>query len=146
MSNSVARLIRDTDDIQPAVNWFFDMVNRGIVGGPVHVEIGREKRSLSQNKKMWPMLTDIAKQVKHFDLTLTPEEWKDLITAAIRGQKMVPGIDGGMVMLGRSTSKMNKKEFSELIEYMYWFGQDNDVQWSEKALEIYQEYREANNG
>jgi hypothetical protein len=55
----------------------------------------------------------------------------------------VPGVDGGFVALGVRTSKMSKAEFSEYIEAIYAFGSERSVTWSEKALEVYETYREA---
>ena len=90
-------------------------------------------RTLEQNKKMWAMLTDISKQVKWHGMKLTPENWKDMITAALKGQKVVPGIEGGFVVLGQSTSKMSIAEMGDVIEFAYAFGSDPEhiVKWSE---------------
>ena len=52
---------------------------------------------------------------------LTAEEWKDVLTAALKKEKVVPGINGGFVVLGQRTSKMSKDEFSELIELTHAF-------------------------
>jgi hypothetical protein len=38
---------------------------------------------------------------------------------------------------------MNKAVFCEFIELIYAFGSQHDVQWSEKALSIYDEMRAA---
>lgn len=106
------------------------------------------KRSLDQNAKLWCLLEDIACQctllINGEKCTATREEWKDVFTAALkRESRIAMGIDGGVVMLGHSTSKMRKAEFSELIELIYSYGSNNGVQWSEKALAIYDEYRES---
>ena len=51
----------------------------------------------------WAMLTDISNQVDWYGQKLTPEEWKEVFTAAMKKQKVVPGIDGGFVVCGSST-------------------------------------------
>lgn len=96
------------------------------------VEIKEATRTLDQNAKLWPMLTDIAKQVDWYGQKLTEDEWKDVFSASIKKQKAVPGLEGGFVVCGRSTSKMTKREFSDLLEVMYAFGADKGVQWSER--------------
>ena len=116
---------------------------KGLAGGPVVVTLGREKRSSDMNSKMWPMLTDLSKQVDWYGHKLTKEEWKDVVTAAIERQKTVPGIEGGFVVLGVSTRKQSKEWFSNLIEIIYAFGSERNVQWSEKSVEVYEKYREA---
>lgn len=89
-----------------------------------------ETRSLAQNARLWAMLTDISKQVDWYGQKLTPEEWKDVFTASLKKQKAVPGIDGGFVILGQRTSKMSKKDMTELQELMEAFGADRGVRFT----------------
>jgi hypothetical protein len=102
------------------------------------VKIAEPTRSLDQNAKLWPMLADISQQVDWYGQHLTDGEWKDVFTAALKKQKVVPGLDGGFVVCGGSTSKMTKREFSELIELMYAFGSDpkHPVQWSDESKRV----------
>ena len=107
------------------------------------VSIGRKKRSLDQNAKLWVLLTEVSRQVDWYGEKLKPEDWKHVFTAALTKQKAVPGIDGSFVVLGQSTSQMNKHQFSELIEVIYAFGANQGMTWSEPALQVYEQYREA---
>lgn len=102
------------------------------------VTIQEATRSLDQNSKLWPMLQDISRQVDWYGKKLTDEEWKDVFSAAMKKQKVVPGLDGGFVVCGQRTSQMGKKEFSDLIELMHAFGAEHDVRWSDPSI-----YREA---
>lgn len=88
-------------------------------------------RTDDQNSKLWPMLTDLSRQVEWYGQRLAPHEWKDVLTAGLRKSKVVPGIDGGVVILGQRTSTMSKAEFSELIELIYAFGAERGVQWTD---------------
>ena len=95
-------------------------------------------RSLDQNRKLWPMLSDISKQVDWVlngkNGKLKPDQWKDIFTAALLQEtNIAPGINGGFVMLGTRTSKMRKKVFCELIELLFAFGADKGVVWSDPA-------------
>jgi len=95
-------------------------------------------RSNDQNRKMWAMLNDIARQVpwtvNGVQCLITPEDWKDLITAGLaKHQRIAQGLEGGVVMLGNRTSKMRKKELAELIEYIYFVGADKGVVWDEAS-------------
>lgn len=108
------------------------------LGVPVRVMVDECKptRTLEQNAKMWAMLTDIARQVQwHVDgrmQYLEPEDWKDILTAGLRKtQRVAAGVEGGFVMLGARTSRMKIGEMIELIEFMYWFGSEYGVRWSE---------------
>jgi hypothetical protein len=84
-------------------------------------------RNLEQNAALWALLGEIARQVVWYGQKLTPEEWKDVLTASLKKQKAVPGIDGGFVICGSSTSKMSKAEFSELLELSHAFAAQQGV-------------------
>lgn len=90
-----------------------------------------ERRSKEQNDKMWPTLRDIAQQVDWHGQKLQDFEWKEVFSAALKRQKVVPGIDGGFVVIGSSTSRMPKRDLSELIELATAFGVEHGVKWSE---------------
>jgi hypothetical protein len=101
---------------------------------PLVVSIQEMTRTLEQNARMWATLTDISKQVNWHGLTLTPEEWKHVFTATLKGQKTVPNLDGtGFIVLGQSTRRMSKKELSNLLELAYAFGAEKGVNWSEQS-------------
>lgn len=93
-------------------------------------------RSSLQNSLMWALLGDVSRQVKwqvdNNYIYMTPDDWKDVLTAGLKKHaKLAQGIDGGVVMLGCRTSKMSTKELAELIEFIYWFGSENSVKWTE---------------
>lgn len=95
------------------------------------VSIKEGTRSLEQNAMLWAVLNDISKQVKWYGQSLTDYEWKDVLTAALKKEKVVPGINGGFVVLGQRTSKMSKKEFTELLEIAYAFGAQQGVKFKD---------------
>lgn len=84
-------------------------------------------RSLDQNAKMWACLSDIAKQVDWYGQNLSADDWKHVLSASLRKQRAVPGIDGGFVVVGLSTSQMTIAEMSEMIELAHAFGADKGV-------------------
>jgi urease gamma subunit len=90
-------------------------------------------RSLEQNRLMWANLEDIAQQVVWHGLKLDKHEWKDVLTAGLKKQKIVPGIEGGFVVIGARTSKMSVAEMTELIELSSMFGAQQGVKF--RALE-----------
>jgi len=101
-----------------------------MAGHRMVVEVRPETRSLAQNARLWAMLTDISRQVDWYGRKLTPEEWKHVFTAALSKQDVVPGIDGGFVVLGKSTSRMTKSEMAELQTLMEAFGAEKGVRFS----------------
>lgn len=97
------------------------------------VEIKEPTRNLEQNAKLWAMLSDVSRQVEWYGRKLSSEDWKHVFTAGLLKHDVVPNIDGtGFVVLGQSTSKMSKKMFSDLIELIYSFGAQHDVEWSDE--------------
>lgn len=90
-----------------------------------------ETRSNEQNRLMWATLGEIANQVNWYGQKLTAEEWKWVLSASLKKQKAVPGIDGGFVVLGQSTSKMTIAEMSEMIELAVAFGAQQGVIFKE---------------
>lgn len=94
------------------------------------VSIKAPTRSLMQNNRLWALLTDVSRQVEWYGRKLSPENWKDIFTAALKKQDVVPGIDGGFVVLGMSTSKMTKTEMVDLQELISAFGSERNVKWS----------------
>ena len=91
------------------------------------VKISEATRTLEQNALLWPLLEKVSDGVDWYGQKLTKEEWKDVLTASLKKQKAVPGIDGGFVVCGQSTSKMGKREFSDLIELIHAFAASKGV-------------------
>ena len=73
------------------------------------------------------MLTEVSKQVEWYGKKLTPEDWKNVFSAALYQQEAVPGINGGFVVLGRSTSKMTVAQMSEMQTLIEAFGAERGV-------------------
>jgi hypothetical protein len=82
---------------------------------------------------MWANFEDIAQQVVWYGVKLDKQEWKDVLTAGLKKQKIVPGIEGGFVVIGARTSKMSIAEMNELIELAVMFGTLQGVKF--RALE-----------
>lgn len=139
------RVIAKAEHIKPLLDWVYTCLSKGLPGGPIAVDVYRheELRNLEQNRKQFAMYNDLSRQLTWHGMKLTPEQWKELLSHEWRAQAIVPGISGGFCALGVRTSKMKKREMSELIEIVYMFGSEQGVKWSEPALECYEHYREA---
>jgi len=104
--------------------------NALMAGHKMVLEIKPSTRSLEQNSRLWGLLTDISRQVDWYGRKLTPEEWKHVFTASLKRQDVVPGLDGGFVVLGMSTSKMTRAEMCDLQTLMEAFGAERGVRFS----------------
>ncbi len=139
----IKRKIDDMAGAAAAMPWIQQNIINGLKSGPVIVSLGRETRSGEQNNLLWALLTDISNQVTWFDKKHSPEAWKDIITGSFKGAEFVPNINGdGFVLLGMRTSKMDKPTFSALAEYIFAFGADQSVAWSDPSLAVFEQYRE----
>lgn len=98
-----------------------------MAGHRLTLEVKPETRSSEQNARLWAMLTEVSEQVKWYGHRLTADEWKDVFSASLKRTKVVPGLDGGFVVCGQSTSRMTKSEMSELQTLIEAFGADKGV-------------------
>lgn len=105
-----------------------------MAGNRVQLKAQTETRTIKQNSMMWSCLTDLSKQVDWYGQKLSPDDWKHVLTASLRKQRAVPGIDGGFVVIGVPTSKMTIAEMIEMIDLSHAFGADKDVKWSKTSL------------
>ena len=97
------------------------------------VSFNEPKRSVVQNALLWARLTQLSEQVKWDGETLTPTEFKDLLTACLRKQKVVRGIEGGLVFLGARTSSMSKSEMNDLLTLMEAFAAERGVTFRDQV-------------
>lgn len=115
----------------PARDNALDAVSRAPVG--MVVEIKEKTRSLDQNALLWPLLHTVSQQVDWYGHKLSPDEWKDVFSAALKKSRIVPGIDGGFVAVGLRTSQLSKRDFSDLVEIIYAFGAEHGVKFEQVA-------------
>lgn len=106
-------------------------------GGSV-VEIHRPRRTIEQNKRLHAMITDVARQTDWptgSGVKRDTEAWKDIFTAALRsanhGLDVVPGLNGGFVLLGMHTSRMSIAEVGDLMTLIEAFAAERGVVFSE---------------
>jgi hypothetical protein len=90
------------------------------------------KRSTKQNRKLWPLLQEVAAQVTLNGERYDAEEWKIIFLSGLNKtlkleRRDIKGIYGEPVNLGRSSSKLDKDLFSELIELILWYGAKHGV-------------------
>ena len=104
-----------------AENW----ERQSLAGKPISITASETKRSMEANALMWVILTAWSKQVEwpingRMGL-LTPDEWKDILTAAFLGEmgRVAPGLTGGMVLLGCRTRDFSGTTMREFITFLF---------------------------
>jgi len=106
------------------------MLNRVDLTRGITWSMREEVRSDAQNRRMWAMLRDIARQVEWYCQKLSDEDWKHVFSASVQQQRAVPGLDGGFVVLGISTRRQSKKWFNDMFEVMEAFAAERGVRFT----------------
>lgn len=120
------------------------------------VEIKPPSKSRDQEAKYHAMFADVARQVEFMGSMRDVETWKRLLVDAFARVKaadndpvqgigaIVPNLDGtGFVQLGVQTRRFSKRHASEFIEFMYAWGADRNVQWTDPAPQGIEDIRGA---
>lgn len=98
------------------------------------VQVREPTRSLEANARLWACLHEIAERVEWYGRKLSAEDWKHVFSASLRKLDVVPNLDGtGFVALGMSTSKMSKREFSDMLELINAFAAERGIELGETA-------------
>jgi hypothetical protein len=100
------------------------------------------ERTIEQNDKLHALLSDIAGQKQWAGQWLDVEAWKRLMTAAWerangRAAEIYPSVDqAGFDVVYRRTSRMNKKELSELIEFVTAWAIEQGIKLEEEKTTV----------
>lgn len=113
---------------QFAASYILDAAPDGCI-----VSFKEPTRSLEQNSLLWARLSQLSRDLKWDGETLTPNEYKDLLTACLRKQKVVRGVEGGLVFLGARTSSMTKTEMNDLLTLMEAFAAERGVTFKDQV-------------
>jgi len=97
------------------------------------IEFKTSKRSIPQNDRMWAMLTAISDQLVWHGSKYPPEDWKDYFMHSLSGARFMPHDEGGMIPIGRRTSRLTKDEHSDLTALIEAFAARHEVDLMEPA-------------
>lgn len=96
------------------------------------VKIAAETRRDAQNRKLWPMLQDIQRQVPGMGEYSTEDIKHRFLNALGTEMRFLPALEGqGMFPVGMRSSTLTVEQFSGLIELILMFGAKHGVRWSE---------------
>lgn len=99
------------------------------------VTFQEDVRSVEQNAALWPLLTDIARQVQIDGQKDSPEVWKGRFMHALgHDAGFTRSLDGKtMIPLGYRSSKLTKEQFSDLLELIHAYAAEKGVKLSKEA-------------
>jgi hypothetical protein len=144
-------------DLQFQMRLAWNVAKDAIETAGIVVEIRRYNKSREQEKKFHAMLQDFAKQITFYgNRKHKLEIWKALFVEQFAKEKELLGeplrhqgqtitsLDGLRVITVRpSTTQFLVGEAAEFIEYLYQQGAEMGVNFSDRALAAYNEYKEA---
>lgn len=95
------------------------------------VKIAAETRRDAQNRKLWPMIADLQRQVPE----MAPYSAEDIklrfLNALGVEMRFLPTLEGeGAFPIGLKSSTLTVAQFAALIELIYAHGAKHDVKWS----------------
>lgn len=95
------------------------------------VNVREATRNTDQNARMWAMLSDVSR-ARPEGRCHTPDVWKALMMKACgHAVQFVVGIDGEPFPVGFRSSRLTKSQMSDLIEFIYAYGAEHKIKWSE---------------
>lgn len=151
MSKSIT--IKTEDQQRPVMLRVWQLVTEMIQSGPVTVGITRPSRSAEQNRKFHAMIRDIHRSafrgntfegVKALMVAEFAEEMRQMGTPLkYQDQVIYSHRLKEWITVRPSTSGFKKDEAAAFVEFLYMMGEELGVKWSEPALAVYAEYREA---
>lgn len=102
------------------------------------VIIREQTRSDEQNAIQHPIIRAISRQAEWMvdgePTKLGEEDTRHFLAACFRKEnnRMVQGIDGGLVMIGASTREFSRKEFGAWVEWLYAVAVEKGVKIPER--------------
>lgn len=114
-----------------------DLACQMIRNAPVDavVNIREATRTTDQNSKMWAMLSDVSR-ARPEGRAHTSEVWKNLFMHACgHAVQFEMGLDGQPFPTGFRSSRLTVRQMSDLITFIYAWGDARGVRWSEPYLE-----------
>lgn len=119
-----------------------------------------EPKSRDQEKRYHAMIGDIARQFAHCGRLWDTEDMKRLLLDQFRRDckddpdlkeewkksaplELAPSIDGaGVVLLGIQSRKLTKKLATAFVEWLFAFGAENGVEWTDPTIIPLEAYAE----
>lgn len=99
------------------------------------MKLSEPTRSDVQNRKLWPMIADLQRQVPEMALYSAEDIKLRFLNALGVEMRFLPALEGqGAFPVGLRSSTLTVEQFSALIELLYAFGAKHGVRWSEPRM------------
>ena len=110
-------------------------------GRDFEIEVREPRRTSPENRLLHALIGELAAKLEWAGQKRDAETWKRLCVSAwcrANGEsvEILPALDGhGIDIVPVRTSRLSKRACAELIEWIYAFGAEQGVEWTDPALE-----------
>mgnify|MGYP006109689513 CR=1 FL=1 len=146
------------DNVKTEMVGVWETTNKGLRSGePVTLTLGRVKGSSAQSRCYHAQINDFAKQVEPMGKKYNSQAWKELLVFDFAREKLsmgeplkdgnswIPSLCGTAMIPSRPpTSDFDKDIRSQFIEYLFVKGTEYGVEFTDKTLAEYENYKGAN--
>lgn len=152
----MARLftIKDSTTLRAVMLAVWDFVREAAQGGALDITVARASKTRLQESRYHAMIGDISKQVDFDGTKYDPTTWKAQLIDQFQQEKLLLGeplaTPGRTVMsldkqrivqIRPSSTDFRKKEASDFIEYLFSFGAEMGICWTDPETQsMYKEY------
>ncbi len=136
--------IKDTTAQRSVMADCWDFVSKAIQGGSLDVTVAQASKTRAQEKMYHRMMGDISKQVDFDGVKYDTTTWKAQLIDQFQQEKLLLGeplskpgrtvmsLDKQRVVQIRpSSTDFRKKEASDFIEYLFSFGAEANIEWTD---------------
>jgi hypothetical protein len=154
----MARLfvIKDNDSKRIVMTTLWDFVSEKIHGGGLDITVARQSKTRLQERRYHSMMQDISKQVEFEGKRFSAKVWKVMLKDQFGHELLLAGtplskpgsvtmsIDGArVVQIPPESREFRMKEASDFIEYLFSFGAEFGIQWTDQETQAqYRDYWE----
>lgn len=103
--------------------------------GDMVMKLAKSTRTDEQNRKLWPMLADLQRQVPEMAPYSADDIKLRFLNALGVEMRFLPALEGaGAFPVGLRSSTLTVDQFSGLIELLYAFGAKHGVEWTDPEI------------
>jgi hypothetical protein len=148
--------IKDNASKRSIMTACWDFVSEAIQSGALDVTVARASKTRLQEARYHAMINDISKQVDFDGVRYDTTTWKAQLIDQFQQEKLLLGeplakpgrtvmsLDKQrIVQIRPSSTDFRKKEASDFIEYLFSFGAESNICWTDPETQsMYKDYWE----
>jgi len=148
--------IKSNESKRSIMTALWDFVSESIHSGGIDITVAKESKTRAQEQRYHAMMGDISRQIELDGKKFSSKVWKVKLKDQFEHELIVLGtplskpgsvtmsVDGlRVVQIPPESKEFRKNEASDFIEYLFSFGAENNIEWSDPETQsLYKEYWE----